>query len=290
MVGPGKGEVTRRAPGTRTKLLSFMVVVALSILGTTPAAGTPEPAPEPAAASPTGEPSSTAPSAETTGPGTSGSAGETPSGDTSSGPGTEEQSPAPAAETEEPPGPPASPVATVLEASAPASGYIRTKGTLTATLREQEGEQPPVAGAEVKVQRLLDGTWRTVSKGLVTDDAGTVQHTYRVSAGDNTFQVVFAGTETHAASTSEPVVVRGVRIASVLTLGGKQKVVDERRVRIDIRWKAADGRPITRRVGLYRKVKGTSTWRLVARPRVVDGYRAVRVRPRVDTVWRAVGP
>jgi len=72
-------------------------------------------------------------------------------------------------------------------------------------------------------------------------------------------------------------------------LDGPDRVVDERRATLTIRWRATDGRPVRQRVRLMRKLPGQQLWEHVRSPLVVDGRVRVNVRPRVDTRWKAVG-
>lgn len=190
--------------------------------------------------------------------------------------------------------PAAEPAPTALAASAPASGHIGTDVVLTATLTQPTEPDPtPVEGGQVVVERWnpAEQTWGRVGTYL-TDAAGRVRHTLTVRAGTNRFRAVFAEDAERglAGSTSPAVDVRALKVATTLTVGGKGTVVDERRVAVNLRWRATDGRRVTGRVTLYSKRAGTSTWTRAARPVVRDGFVSVLVRPRHDTVWRAVGP
>jgi hypothetical protein len=198
--------------------------------------------------------------------------------------------PSPSAATTEPPAP-VEPAPTALTLGAPASGYIGRQVTLRLGLTEQE-TQAGVAGAEVYVERwdAANRRFLRVGEALLTSDSGTVSRQVTVRSGLNRFRAVFPGSETHAKSTSPAVDVTALRIPTRLTLGGKDNVVDEQSVRINLRWEAEDGRLVTGRAKLYRQNKGSKTWSLAASPRVVDGAASVVMRPRVDTVWKAVGP
>lgn len=213
----------------------------------------------------------------------------TSAGASSSAEPSTEPSPSAAATTEPPA--PVEPAPTELTLGAPASGYIGRQVTLRLGLTELE-TQAAVAGAEVYVERWDSANRRFVRVGeaLHTSDSGTVSRQVTVRSGLNRFRAVFPGSETHAKSTSPAVDVTALRIPTRLSLSGKNSVVDEQSVRINLRWEAEDGRLVTGKAKLYRQNKGSKTWSLAATPRVVDGSASVVMRPRVDTVWKAVGP
>lgn len=244
------------------------VAVAAALLGATPAG-----AGEPATPSATASPSASA------------SAPPSPSATAS----TAEPSPSATATTDPPP--PAEPAATALSLTAPETGYIGRQVTLRLGLTEQE-TGAAVAGAPVYVDRwdVANRRYVRVGDALLTSDTGTASRQVTVRSGLNRFRARFTGSETHQADTSPAVEVTALRIPTTLTLGGKNSVVDEQSVRINLRWVAQDGRAVTGRVKLYRQNKGSKTWSLAASPKVVDGAASVAVRPRVDTVWKAVGP
>lgn len=182
---------------------------------------------------------------------------------------------------------PGEPVATTLTLTAPASAYIQTKATVTATLRDADGTGVPQR--PVVVESHTGGSWRQVAT-TTTDAGGVASYVFIVRPGTNRFRARFAGGDGYAASSGGPVDVRGVKVPTRLVLSGPGRVVDERAVRIGISWTAQDGRMVTGRVRLFSKTRGARAWRLVSRPQVRKGAAAVSVRPRVDTVWRAVGP
>ncbi len=181
------------------------------------------------------------------------------------------------------------PAQVTLVATAPEARHIGTTATVRARLTDAEGA--PIADAPVTMERRDRQTdsW-VVADDLVTDEDGAVSHDFTVQPRANRFRAVYAGDETHAPATSEPVGVRGERIDSTITLSGPARVVDERRVRLRIAWQADDGREISGRVRVLSKEAGTKRWSVVRTPRVRQGSASIRVRPRVDTVWRVVGP
>lgn len=143
--------------------------------------------------------------------------------------------------------------------------------------------------APVVVQRRVGGDWRRIASAR-TDAQGraVVVASMRRRPADNVFRARYAGDATRAASTSRPARVSLVRRASVLRLRGPGRVVDERRVAIGVVWRTGDGIPVAGRVRLFQRVGGAWRLRKVLRtgPR---GRASARVRPRRDSVWRAIG-
>ncbi|HWI44110.1 MAG TPA: M15 family metallopeptidase [Nocardioides sp.] len=77
-------------------------------------------------------------------------------------------------------------------------------------------------------------------------------------------------------------------VPSVITLSGPAKVVDEQAITLTITWRTADDRPVPGTVALQQKVDGS--WRTKTDLQTnLEGYLQVRLRPRTDSRWRAVG-
>lgn len=166
--------------------------------------------------------------------------------------------------------------------------YADRDTTLTLTLRRKDGE--PLAGAPVLVERRVDGTWQPLSTEM-TDDQGqaTEPATMARDAGDNVFRATYAGDETLGTqgSGSGPVQVALVRRATAVTIAGPDEVVDEKSVTLTVRWRTRGGEPVPGTVLLKRRNPG-GDWRVARKLRTgEDGKADYRVRPRVDTRWRA---
>lgn len=152
-------------------------------------------------------------------------------------------------------------------------------------------EEAPVVGAQVLLERRVDGTWSEAGL-LVTDEAGRaeVAQTLARDARDNEFRASYAGDETYAPSASGRYRAPIERRAGVVTVGGPNRVVDEETVEIRVRWRAGNGLPVTGRVELRRRNAGGKwkRFRLVRTDQ--EGRATVTVRPRQDTRWRARTP
>ncbi len=153
-------------------------------------------------------------------------------------------------------------------------------------------EQSPVVGAQVLVERRVDGTWTEVGV-LMTDEAGRAElpQTLARDAHDNAFRATYAGDVTYEPARSGTYLAPIQRRASVATVGGPDSVVDEKSVELRVRWRTANGLPVEGRVELLRRDAGQKRWDRFRRVRTDrDGEVRLEVRPRVDTRWRVVAP
>ncbi len=152
-------------------------------------------------------------------------------------------------------------------------------------------EGTPVDGAQVLLERRVDGTWSEAGL-LVTDETGRaeVAQTLARDPKDNDFRATYAGDETYGPSASGPYRAPIERRAGVVTVRGPKRVVDEETVAIRVRWRTGSGLPVEGRVELRRRNAG-GNWKRFRRVRTdEDGRATVTVRPRQDTRWRARTP
>ena len=162
--------------------------------------------------------------------------------------------------------------------------YAGDVSKVSLTLTGADGQ--PVAGAAVAFQRRVGGTWRalatrtTNAQGHATASATVWKH-----PDDNAVRArSVVDRQAVTASTTLPLHLR----KGVVTLGGPAKVVDERSATLTIRWRTGMGEPVAGAVRLERRYAG-GAWRLIRTVRTyAKGTASVRVRPRVDTWWRAV--
>ncbi|MQW76889.1 hypothetical protein GHK92_13490 [Nocardioides sp. dk4132] len=179
----------------------------------------------------------------------------------------------------------ADPVPTVLtlEAPAAAAGEVSdvtvSLGTGTA----------PVLAATVALERRVGGSWRPLTTA-VTDDTGhaVVPVRLRRRAADNVVRATWAGDEAYGPASATLTV--GLRkLPSRLVVRAPARVVDEKQVRVEVRWRAA-GRPVAGRVQVLRR-DASGSWRAVRWVRTgAQGVARFDVRPRVDTAWKAKAP
>ena len=94
----------------------------------------------------------------------------------------------------------------------------------------------------------------------------------------------------YGGATSAAGVVSAAKATAVVELTGPGSVVDKGTATLRIRWHTVQERPITGRVDLYVRVRGSQSWELARRPQVNAGLATVAVRPRVDTAWQARAP
>ena len=179
-------------------------------------------------------------------------------------------------------------VATSLEVSVPASGVVDGSVTVRAVLTRGTGE--PVAGAQVRFERRVGGRWSGAGNGT-TDAQGVATTTIQVRprARDNAVRAVFAGNAELDPVTSGVVTVEPRKRATVLTVKGPRRVVDGKAVRLQLRWRARNGDPVPGRVVVQVRTR-KAAWKRHSRVRLGgDGTASLRVAPRVDTRYRAVG-
>lgn len=190
-------------------------------------------------------------------------------------------------------------LAVVLVPPADAAEQVATSLTLAAEPTYADRATPaqvelvsadgtPVEGAVVQVDRREGETWTPVGT-VTTDSAGqaTLDVTLSREPKQNVFRATYAGDDAHAPAESGPTPVDLIRRNSVLRIGGPNEVVDEQRVEVRVRWQTRSGLPVTGSVRLFRRNPG-GDWRLAQRLVTdQDGRAAVKVRPRVDTRWRA---
>ena len=153
-------------------------------------------------------------------------------------------------------------------------------------------ERSPVAGAQVLLERRVDGSWGEVGL-LVTDEAGRAElpQTLARDAQDNAFRATYAGDVTHEPARSGTHLAPLERRDSMVTVGGPRRVVDEETVELRIRWRTANGLPVEGRVQLLRRDDGAKKWDRFRRVRTdKNGEALLAVGPRVDTRWRVAAP
>ena len=149
----------------------------------------------------------------------------------------------------------------------------------------------PVVGAEVHLERRVDGTWSEVAL-LVTDDAGHAERPQVLArdAADNSFRARYDGDASYAAAESGRHDAPMERRNGVVTVGGPGKVVDEQTVELRIGWRTGNGTPVSGRVLLQRRLP-RGDWKKYRRPRTdAEGVAVLEVRPRTDTRWRVRAP
>lgn len=187
-------------------------------------------------------------------------------------------------------------VASPVRAQAPAPTSLTMAGerqyadadtVLRLVLAHDDGT--PVAGAQVLVERRVDGTWRQVAL-LTTDAAGHAEQPATMSreATDNRFRASYAGDPASAPAETGVVVVPLERRDSVVKVSGPDRVVDEQSVPLRVRWRTGNGTPVPGVVRLLRR-DGRQDWTLHRKLRLGDdGTAELSVTPRVDTRWKAV--
>jgi hypothetical protein len=185
--------------------------------------------------------------------------------------------------------PAAAAVATTLEVSIPASAVVDAEVTARAVLTRQDTGRP-VADAQVRFERRVGGRWSRIGAGR-TDGQGVATTAFRVepAAGDNAVRAVYTGNAELSPVTSQVATVRPRLRSTRLTVSGPAKVVDEKKARLTFRWRAGNGDPVPGRAVVQVR-QGKAGWKRHARMIFgADGTASVRVAPRVDTRWRAVG-
>jgi hypothetical protein len=182
-------------------------------------------------------------------------------------------------------------------ASAPATAQAATSLTLTASRGHADSPTKlrvtlddggtPFVGTVV-LDRRVGGVWSPVAT-VTTDGEGNAaaQATLAKRAADNVFRARFAGDGTHGAASSGPQKARLIRRESVVVIGGPTSVVDGRRTVVRVRWRTESGLPVSGKVSVFQRL-GDRRWHRVRTVRTdAEGKAALRVRPRVDSRWRA---
>lgn len=170
-----------------------------------------------------------------------------------------------------------------VEVAAPPA---RDGETTTATITVARAGAP-VAGAAVAVERAAGAGWTPLDP-LTTDASGaaTVGVVLARSAADNRLRITVTDPQDAAPAVVEAALGLERRTAA-LTLRGPDAVVDGRRVVLQVGWRDDAGRPVVGPVRLERRAAG-GDWRRVATLRTdASGAASVRLRPRVDTRYRA---
>jgi hypothetical protein len=183
---------------------------------------------------------------------------------------------------------------TTLGLTGPASGYVDTFRTLTTTLTRQD-TSAGVADEQVRLERRVDGVWRLAQSATTTAD-GTATYSVKVLPGDNTFRTVYPGrsdrpdgTDNLLGARSAEVTLSALKRATTLSLTGPGRIVDETSVLLRLTWKAGNGTAVPGRVVVLRRLVGGDWARYDSVALGSDGAASLRVRPRVDSRWRAVG-
>lgn len=185
--------------------------------------------------------------------------------------------------------------ATALALTVPAEAYVDSTRTVSAILTRTDTDAP-VEGQVVRLQRRTGGEWRTVGPAT-TDSRGKAVWSVTIAPVDNTFRAVFAGrfdqpgeTVNLAGVTSASATVAPRRRTTFLRLGGPDRVVDETSVVLRLTWRSGNGTPVPGTVTVQRRLPGGDWQRYTSVALGDDGEGSLRVRPRVDTRWRATGP
>ena len=182
-------------------------------------------------------------------------------------------------------------------ASGPATAGEATSLTLTASkgyagssthvrVALADGGTPFVG--TVAVQRRVDGDWSTIATPT-TDAQGhaTVAATLDEQSKDNVFRARFAGDGSHGPASSVAQQARLLRRNSVVEVGGPKQVVDGRRTQVRVRWHTGSGVPVSGAVRVYQRL-GDRRWKRAGTVHTdAQGRATLRVRPRVDSQWRA---
>jgi glycerophosphoryl diester phosphodiesterase len=152
--------------------------------------------------------------------------------------------------------------------------YLHSPVTVRARLTATDGS--PARWQWARVQRRVDGVWRTVAQ-RATDGFGRFTATIPGSP-DLRVRVVNrdSGEYPIAASSARSVGLR--KMASTVRVSGPRSVRPRRSATLTVRWHAADGGALSGRVRLYR-LRADGTWRHVRDLRVSDGLRRTRVTP-----------
>lgn len=179
------------------------------------------------------------------------------------------------------------PPATALALSAPGQARAGTPATFTATLTDPSTSPgTPISGAPVTLQQVGG----TATSPVTTNSAGQATFTVTRPLGSTRWQAAYAGDpSTHAGSTSQQVTLSGVRYASAITLSGPARLVDEHSATLGFRWHAADGLPVSAPIVVYRQL-GNGPFAAYTRLTTdAAGLASLRVTPRYDSRWYAVG-
>ncbi len=182
---------------------------------------------------------------------------------------------------------------TSLSLTGPGAPYVDSARRLRTVLTRAGGE--PVAGETVRLQRRSGQEWRTVGSAVTGPD-GAATYTWTVPTSTTVLRTTYAGRfdrqgtpDNLAGSASGPVTVTPLKRATVLTLTGPARVVDETSVPLRLRWRAGNGTPVPGSVVVQRRLAGGTWTRYATIALGADGAATFRVGPRVDSRWRAVG-
>ncbi|CAN5231425.1 hypothetical protein BH09ACT12_BH09ACT12_04610 [soil metagenome] len=163
-------------------------------------------------------------------------------------------------------------------------GHDGTDSRLLATVLG--ADESPLAEVPVRLERRVGGTWRVIGEPVADADGVVTQRAliWPVAA-NNRFRAAYVGDDTHAASRSATT-ARLEKRTGVLRLTGPHRVVDGRRITLEVRSRTRSGDPVAGEVRVLRRTRG-DRWRQVHVLTTGDhGKARIAVRPRVDTRWR----
>lgn len=166
----------------------------------------------------------------------------------------------------------------------PRSALIGTRVTVNARLVAADGS--PAQWQWAAVQRRVNGRWRTL-QFRATDSGGFFSTTVKATLGLRLRVVSAAGGDYPVArSAARSVDVR--RYPTKIRLFGQSEITKGARARLEVRWRASDGRRITGTAALGRWMPD-GTWRLLKEFTVRDGSRRLYVRPTRTTRFEVRG-
>lgn len=178
--------------------------------------------------------------------------------------------------------------ATSLTIAAPATARPGSTVAITAGLTSPE--TGPVSGANVILERLVDGSGWVPVTTAPTDANGVVRFSLTGTDPAYVLRARYPGDPPYDGSVSEPATIAFAAVASSLHIYGPRRIVDETAGELLLRWTGADGLPIRAKVTVYQHARNKPWSKLGAVYTNSLGRATITVRPRVDTWYQYRGP
>jgi len=180
--------------------------------------------------------------------------------------------------------PPDTPVGSELTIDPAARAYARQRVPVAVDLTADDGE--PARWQWVQIEVYRHRRWVRLQR-RVTDVNGSIATTVTGRVGLR-LRARSASSAWFEPDASQVHGVDVVRRPTEIRLRGPASIVDGRRARLEIRWRATNGSPVSGWASLWARAPD-GTWAYRRRFRVSGGTAAVLVRPRRDTRYEVRG-
>ncbi|MGH3480374.1 MAG: glycerophosphodiester phosphodiesterase, partial [Nocardioidaceae bacterium] len=163
--------------------------------------------------------------------------------------------------------------------TAPDSARLATRVPVSATFHDDTGN--PVRWTWVALQTYYSGSWHDIQHRATGRD-GTVSTSLWLRRDIKVRWKPWQESPP-AAEPSPSRRIDAQTVATVVRLGGRDRLPRGAETQLSVRWHSEDGRPVTGRAALWARPRGADRWHRIRTAKVRDGHRTFEVQPRRTT-------